>query len=271
MVSRGPAERGCWRGQSDRLGRMEADPSHYARERGLPFGRQEGCTLASGLRSLALGFSPISTMRLLMFAQFLPISVAPFRCQALSPLQFSPSSAARASSRLRAGNLRRSASAVVWSCAAAAQGCAWQHRAGYAALCLWRARSAHRISGTRTRTQYSKNNKSNPANIAKPPPNCKSAIPQHLDWRLVRTEIWPHVRATLAAGATDKSRLNIHQPQIIGPSIGTERKRVASATSISWGGTPNGWLVTGDALSQIDAGGGSSPRPNNMMLLGVGP
>jgi hypothetical protein len=55
------------------------------------------------------------------------------------------------------------------------------------------------------------------------------AITHRLDGLLVAIELRPHVSAAMATGSADEPRLNVGQPEIIGPAVAADRKRMAAA------------------------------------------
>ena len=60
----------------------------------------------------------------------------------------------------------------------------------------------------------------------------RSPVAHHRRRRFIPIEVRPHIRATMAAGATDETRFNVGQPEIIGPAVTVDGNRMA-ATVIS--------------------------------------
>jgi hypothetical protein len=60
-------------------------------------------------------------------------------------------------------------------------------------------------------------------------PVLASTIPHHCRRCLIPIEIRSHISATVAAGATDESRLYVGQPDIIGPTVAADCERMAAA------------------------------------------
>jgi len=80
-------------------------------------------------------------------------------------------------------------------------------------------------------------------------------MPHHFDCLPIPIEVRPHIRATMAAGATDESRLYIGQPGIIRPAVAIDRERMAAAVVSAIDQQPTDALFAHVGKGDLSAGG----------------